>query len=309
MRLGLFFLLGALPISAQPPVDAVLRQMVPPASTSVLGIRMASLRNTDFYRRMMQQGKLPMFERFGKETGIDPRQDVRELLFVNTPSGGVLMARGTFTPLTNPVDAAARLRDAKLTRHGQYIVWSNGPGAFCYLDATLAAAGDTRSVEAALDEWTSGTHKAGTQFLDKAKSVDPASQVWGFSTTFGGFLAANLPRAVSVNGSPALDFSKIFRGLENIWFEMDFSKGFKANLHGLAATERDAENLRDTARGLVGLGRLTTPENRPELLRMWDGVTAEQRARAVAVRADVPFELLDQLVALMGTADPKGRAR
>ena len=37
----------------------------------------------------------------------------------------------------------------------------------------------------------------------------------------------------------------------------------------------------DAARGMVGLGRLSVPENQPEMLRLFDGIKVEQKQQSV----------------------------
>ena len=73
----------------------------------------------------------------------------------------------------------------------------------------------------------------------------------------------------------------------------------------LYTSDQDAANLRDTAKGLIGFGRLSVPENQPEMLKVWDGIVVEQDGRSVAIRADIPTELLDRLIQLL--AAPSGR--
>ena len=69
-----------------------------------------------------------------------------------------------------------------------------------------------------------------------------------------------------------------------------------------------AVNLRDTAKGLIGFGRLSVPENQPEMLKLWDGMTVEQQARSVTVKADIPQNLVDRLVEMLNSAQ-SGRGR
>jgi hypothetical protein len=78
-------------VSAQPPVDNVLERMVPPGSTSLVGGRMDLLNQTELYRKLVATQSLPQVDEFARDTGFDPR-DVRELLFVETPRGSVLLA-------------------------------------------------------------------------------------------------------------------------------------------------------------------------------------------------------------------------
>jgi hypothetical protein len=298
IRASLLILTGGL-LFAQPRVDNVLEKMVPPGATSLVGARMEEIRNTDFYREMVEQRKLPQVDQFARETGFDPRRDVRELLFATTKTGGgVLLARGNFR-----VDLD--LPDFKAVRHGVYTVRVSGLNGFCILDKTLAVAGDVPSVNAALDEWTRGSHTAAQPLLSRAKEVDGADPFWGVSTGFAGFIADNMPRAAS-----GIDFSKIFRGLEDTWFEATFAGGFKGMVHGSTATDQDAVNLRDTAKGMIGFGRLSVPDNQPELLKLWDGFSVTQEGRSVAIAADIPQNLVDRLIHMFDAATGgRGRGR
>jgi len=87
--------------------------------------------------------------------------------------------------------------------------------------------------------------------------------------------------------------------MQDTWFETDLSGGLKAEVHGTTATEKDAQNLRDAVKGMVGLGRLNVPDNQPELLKVWDGITVDQMGRSFTMRADVPQDLIDRMVATM----------
>jgi hypothetical protein len=288
---------------AAPRVDNVLVRMVPPGPTSLVGAHMDQLTATDLYQKLMAQQKLPQVDQFARETGFDPRHDVRELLLVTGPQGTVLLARGKFnlkqyaTSLTKPV------------RHGQYNIQvlersASTPGpatGYCILDSSLAAAGDVPAVEAALDEWKSGTHKAAQPLLATVASVGDQTPLWGVSTGFARFIAGMLPHPG--NG---IDFAAIFRGVESTWFSASVATGFQATIHTATATEKDAINLRDTARGLVGLGRLTVPEGKPDLLRFWDGITADQAGASFTLNFDIPGDVIDQMVQLLSSAGGRG---
>lgn len=283
-------------VSAQPRIDNVLERMVPPGATSLVGAHMDQIRQTEIYKKMVATQSLTQVDQFASETGFDPRRDVRELLYASTPRGSVMLARGTFH--LNP----ATLKSATKTRHGQYDIQGQGGSGFCILDSTLAAAGEIPALEAALDEWTSGTHTAAQSLLAHAAGVNPQSQLWGVSTGAGNFLADHPPAA-----SSGLDFSKIFRGLQETWFQADLSAGMRSEAHGMTATEKDAVNLRDAVRGIVGLGRLNVPENQPELLKVWDGIAIDQQGRSIALRAEIAQDLIDRMVQLLnaGPAVPR----
>jgi hypothetical protein len=292
-------LLGlAVTLGAQPRIDNVLGKMVPPGATSLVGARMDQIKLTAIYRKMLATSSLTEVDQFAGQTGFDPRRDVRDLLYVSTSAGSVMLARGTFH--LNPTP----LRNARRIRHGRYEIVSEGSGGFCVLDSTLAAAGDIPVIEAALDEWTSGSHTAAQPLAARLGSVNPQSQLWGISTGPGNFLAEHPPGA-----SSGIDFSKIFRGLQDTWFEADLSAGLRAEVHGTAATEKDALNLRDAVRGIVGLGRLNVPENQSELLKVWDGITVDQQGRSISLHADVAQDLIDKLMQMLVPPAQRRQAR
>ena len=295
----LLTLLAAFPLQAAPRVDNVLLRMVPPGTTGLVGAHMDQLQASDLFQKLMAQQKLPQLDQFARETGFDPRRDVREVLLVSGPSGTALLARGKFNLKPDPVPGM------KVIRHGQYNIRADSSGAsgFCVLDSTLAAAGEVPAIEAALDEWQHGTHKAAQPLLTAVANVGDQTTLWGVSTGFASFLSKNLPRAG--NG---IDFSSIFRGIESSSFNASVSSGFEAAIHCTTATEKDAISLRDAAKGLIGLGRLNVPQNKPDLLRFWDGLTVEQAGRSFTINADIAGDLLDQMVQLF-SAPGRGRGR
>ena len=163
------------------------------------------------------------------------------------------------------------------------------------LDSTLAAAGDLKISEAALDEWKSGSHKW-------------RNRCWRGRNRWIRAAKCGACRRTSRGSSPTTaaqrfrhDFSRIAKGLDDTWFEASFTGGFQAGIHGLAATDQDAINLRDAVKGLIGFGRLSVPENQPEMLKLWDGITVDQQGRAIAIQADVPQSLADQMMRLLNS--------
>ena len=296
MRLVLL-LFAATTLFAQPRIDNVLIRMVPPGSTSLVGVNMERMKATAFYRKLVEQRRMPQVDKFAEETGFDPRRDVRELLYASTPEGSVLLARGRFKLTTNPAS------QAKLVRYGSYNIWILENSGFCILDQTLAAAGELKALDAALDEWTRGQHKAAQPLLAMSKGVAPTANLWGVSTGFAGFLASVLPKG-GVSGG--IDFSRIFTGMKSSWFQADFATGLRLDLRGATATDTDAIALRDMAKGLIGFGRLSVPENQPEMLKLWDGISVEQETRNITIRADITPALLDKLVQMLNSV-PAGR--
>jgi hypothetical protein len=271
-------------------VDNVLAQMVPADSVTLIGMRMQQLEATPLFQKLLAQQKIPQMDQFARDSGFDPRRDVRDLLLASNGKQTVLLARGTFN-----VKAPDKAR--KLNYHGFVILANGGAGpaeyGFCILDSTLAAAGPLPALKAALDQYKSGNRNNAAALLARARSVAEDYQFWVVAAGTSQLISENLPGA-----SNGLDFGRIFRSLQNALFEADLRTGLKGFVEGDCTTAQDAKNLSDAARGMVGMARLNTPEDQPDLLRVWDGFKVEQSDRKVTLTMDVGQDLVDQLLKL-----------
>ncbi len=295
MRLTIALLLATAAFGQTQP-DPVLARMIPPGTVSLLGARMDQLKTTQIYQKLIAQKKLPDLDRFTRETGFDPRTDVRELLVAsNTAQGqGVALARGNFK--------VSNFGSLKTFKHGIYVIHGDDKAGFCLLDGTTAAAGPLTGLYAALDHWHSGAPPAAPELLKQLVNVPAGSQLWAVSQ--GGF---NLPGSLSMRQG-GTDFAQIFRGVERTAFWADLRTGVNAVITGDVKTEDDAKNLGDAARGLIGVGRLSVPENHKELLKLWDGFHVDQQARHITITANVAQDMIDRLVDLFqsGQMTPHG---
>jgi hypothetical protein len=278
--------------NAQTHPDPVLARMVPPGTVSILGVRMDQIKSTPMYEKMIAQRKLPDLDRFAEMTGFDPRRDVREMLVASDGTQGqsVVVARGTFAKVTD-------MGKVKEWKHGIYLIHGDEKGGYCLLDNTTAAAGPLPGLYAALDHWYSHAPPATPGLLARAESIPAAAQIWAISS--GGF---NIPGNITMRQG-GTDFAQIFRNVEQTVFWADLRGGLDATLEGDVKTEDDAKNLGDAARGLIGIGRLSVPDNHRELFKVWDGFKVDQHARHLTITAKVPQDLIDQLVGLLQSGE------
>jgi hypothetical protein len=297
-RLGVFvWAAWCIPVLCAERVDNVLAQMVPDATTTLIGMRMEQLKSTPLFQKMIAQEKLPQLDDFARESGFDPRRDVRDLLLASNGKQTVLLARGSFH-LNIPATAK------RFNYHG-YVIVSNGAapdehsGGFCILDSTLAAAGPLPALEAALDQYKLRNRNNAVRLLSRARGIPETYQFWGVTSGGGSYISDNMP---SSPGAP--EFGRIFRSLQDTMFEADLRNGLKGFFEGWCLSAQDAKNLSNAARGMVGMGRLNTPENQPDLLRLWDGIKVEQDDKKVTLTTDIGQDLIDQLLKLIQSNAP-----
>ena len=106
---------------------------------------------------------------------------------------------------------------------------------------------------------------------------------------FGAFPPASLTSWPTIFHAPATASTSRQSSTAStaVGFRASVSSGLQAAIHCTTATEKDAINLRDTAKGLIGLGRLSVPQDKPDLLRFWDGIAVEQAGRSFTINADI----------------------
>ena len=55
----------------------------------------------------------------------------------------------------------------------------------------------------------------------------------------------------------------------------------------------------DMLRGMIGFARLRTPDNQPELLKLYDAINVTQQQTQTQVTADIPADQVDRFLDLM----------
>ena len=85
----------------------------------------------------------------------------------------------------------------------------------------------------------------------------------------------------------------LFQALENWTLAADLRSSAKVEVNAVYRTEQDARQINDALRGLLGLARLSTPSDSPELLRLYDGVQISMEKATVRMTADIATADLD----------------
>jgi hypothetical protein len=269
-------------------INATLASLVPPDATMLAGLRMADIRATPLYQKMLARKHLDRLDEFARQTGFDPRRDVRELLVASNGKDSIVAARGTFN--LRAFEGVTR------STYKGYTLYTRDREGVALIDNSTAIAGTLEAVHAALDRRGSGDRSGPVDLLARARQIPPENQVWSVANGFDNLLTGRIPETGN-----AANAGRILRSLENTTAAADLRAGLNGYINGLCRTDADAKNLGDAARGLVGLGRLSVPEKQPELLRLWDGIKVDQQQRSVKITVTIPPDLIDKLIDLVGT--------
>ncbi len=289
IALAFFLLAGCQPRqSASLHISPALEGLVPSDTVVVLGVNLAAIRNTAIYQKLIARVPLPQLDRFTQETGLDPRKDLAEILLCSSGKDALLLVRGTF----RMTDLEARFKSKGVTPsdYKGHQLFGDDRGAITFLDDSTAAAGTTAGIHSLLDAPKAGRGLP-APLRDLLRTLPADDQIYAALT--GGVQNLNLPLPREGNLGNVL---QALRSVDTAMIGMNLSKGIDAIAVVNCNTERDAKFIHDLLRGLIGFGRLNTPDNQPDMLKLYDAIQVTQDKTQAKATADVPQELADKFL-------------
>jgi hypothetical protein len=270
-------------------IDPALASLVPSDTTMLAGVQMEALRNTPVYQKCAAAQEFFPLNDFVKRTGLDPRQDIGEMLVASNGKDMVAMARGKFASagFASELEKAG----AKRSSYKGYTLIVSPQLAVVFLDAVVALAGPPAALRSILDRRSHGGGRIPSALARQIDAVPSPCQLW--VTALGPFSGFSLP--LSKNDNLTLP-APVLASTASVTAFADLRAAVDISATAASFTEQDAKRLHDCARGFIGLGRLSVPDNQPDMLRFFDGIQVEQQQRLVSLRVQVPLDLLDRLI-------------
>jgi hypothetical protein len=277
--------------SASLHANPALEALVPADTVVVLGVNLAAIRDTAIYQKLVTRVPLPQLDTFTRQTGLDPRKDLSEMLSCSNGKTALLLVRGKF----RIEDLKARFKANGVTpsNYNGHDLFGDERAAITFLDDSTAAAGTPAEIRALLDHPSGAGRGLPAALRDLLRTLPESDQVYAALT--GGLENLNLPLPREGNLGNVL---QALRSVDSSTLGMDLTKGLDAVAVVNCKTERDAKFVHDMVRGLVGFGRLNTPDNQPDLLKLYDAIQVTQQQAQTKVTADVPQELADRFLDL-----------
>lgn len=269
-------------------VDPALSTLVPADTALLVGAKLDKLRETPIYQKHFSRLPLPRLDDFAKETGLDPRRDVWEILFASNGSqSGVLMARGKFT--TSELEPKLEREGSTKTRYKGYNLFGDANNAAFFMNSSTALAGSTPVLKAIIDNRDRSGAGIPPVLQQQFSAIPAGSQFWA---VFSG-ARMNLPFSSDSNLG---NFNQFLRSVQSGRFSADLRSGLDLQASGACTTDQAARQIHDTLKGLIGLGRLNTPDNQPELLRVYDSIKVKQNGTILNLAANVPQDAVDKFL-------------
>jgi hypothetical protein len=192
-----------------PKIDPALATLIPDDTTLLVGTRLEALERTPVYQKYLADRKFPQVEEFAKQTGLDPKKDLWELLFVSDGKNNVLLGRGKFA---NEMEPRLEKGGAKRFGYKGYTLVGNEKTAVVFFSSSTAAMGPTDSLKFLLDQ--RGTSKGPpAELAALMKDIPSDAQFW--AAYAGG------PVDLGFTGNMA-NFSKLINSIQtgSIYFDL-----------------------------------------------------------------------------------------
>jgi hypothetical protein len=270
-------------------IDPALEALIPADTVFLVGGNIDAVRETTVYQKLLSRVPLTQLDEFTRQTGLDPRKDLAQVLSCSNGKNGVLMARGKFN--IPDIEKRLKARGASLTSYKNHDLFESQRLSFLFLNSSTALVGQAADLHSILDRGSAGGLPPALR--DVVRTIPGNDQVWAALT--GGVQSLNL--AVPRDSNLANIVSAL-KSIDTATIGMDLSSGIGLNVQVACKTERDAKFVHDMLKGVVGIGRLNTPDNHPEFLQLYDAIQITVQQNHAQVTAQIPADLADRFLDL-----------
>ena len=303
--------------SAKKPVRLypALATVIPNDTQLLAGLQVEKLKKTPYWKRLVEERKQPALDRFAGQTGIDLRQNVYELVFAsngeNNGGDSVLMASGKFstqksflgqsTKEMQPHTQIQGERMANIPYHGQVLI-GNENSAMWFVNNATAFAGRTAALRRVIDLREKAPLPP-QALLDALETLPVDDHFWFVSTLP---IDRTLPE-FNLGGMGKMKSIPV--KVDRILGSAALTNGFKLRVRIESSDAKSLEQMGAALRGLIGIGRLTTAQDKPEMLQFYDGIQVLPDRGALKVEMNLPDELVEQFLDAATSSRPGSRPR
>ena len=301
-------------------VDRDLAAMMPPGTTSLMGVDVTRITKAPLYEYLEKEGGGTgsgfggAIDNFVSVSGFDPRRHVERFLMaswgdsshLSTPANlpFLALARGQFDVVSLGEILAKTSTESSEYRGLTVYHFNSGANtpprgdgdeteapdpvwfSLSFLDGTTAVIGPQQMVLNALDRRFDGGASLveNTALLTLAETIESKNQIWGVSEQPGKLMPEGEADGPETEELPA---ARILKTMQQSIFALDMMSGLDFKAEGLFTTAEDARLLSDAARGLLAMGRLTIGAKNPGLIIFLDSIGVTEADTKVKFTIDI----------------------
>ncbi|MBV9155488.1 MAG: hypothetical protein JO097_04455 [Acidobacteriaceae bacterium] len=270
-------------------VDSAFRAFIPPDTKVLAGLRADQLKTSPLYKRHQKQLQIPLLDAFAERVGFDPRRDLSDLLVAWNGKQPVFLARGGITQ----AELEQRLSSfgAQRAAYRKYTLFGTPNESLFFAKKNVAVAGPAEALRHTIDIHEDGSGGVPDELQQRLEALPKYDQVWAVSRQ--GLPFADVPMRSDIGSA----LSNIVAFVTGASVGIGLDTGAHLQMEITCISDQGAQRVRDALRGGIGLARLTTKDNEPDMLRLYDSIHVDQDQQLIHVRADLSADLADKLLA------------
>ena len=253
--------------------DPTFATLIPADTNLLLGVNVEKLVKTPVYQQYLTGGRLKIVEDFSIRTGIDPAQDLWQILLVSNGRQSYWLGRGKFSDALMAPDFSKP--GVKRFGYKGLTMFGDENRALMMLNSSTAVLGETAVLRTLADQRPS-IHPP-TNLLTRVNQIPHGAHVWGVWT--GGDFA--LP----MQGNFA-NAQRMLRRLSEATMFLDLADHVQGSIQATGVSEKTAEDAGGALDALLALSRLN-----PKTATLAQGIQASRSGKDITVKLDAPAAL------------------
>jgi hypothetical protein len=265
-------------------VDPALNTLVPADTVLMAGARVEALLKTPLFQQYLADLRVPPATEFTRRTGIDPRKDLWELLFISNGHNGVLLGRGRFA---DQEQLKPQEGEQRFVYKG-YSVLGDERAAILFFNPSAAALGTVPALQSLVDQ-SAKSKGPPAPLAALLQEIPSSAHLWAVYA--GG--PVKLPFE---DNSNLANLNRLLIAAQSGTAYADLSTGLKATAEGAFSSAPAAQQAHDTVQALVGFGRLSLRSGQEDLAAALGRIQVTQDQQRVTVTVDLPQEMAARLL-------------
>lgn len=276
-------------------VDAALAPLIPSDTVALACLRLDRLKASPFSRQFVEQTPLPFLTDLQKQTGLDPRRDIWELVWAIRSEGRapLVFIRGKFG---GEFGFEPEIKDPMLRRmnYKGYYMFGAGNTGVLFMNTGAALTGRIDDLQAVIDNRDKSGERAPQELLNLVGTLPGTSEFWLAAVNGEAALRALPAFSGMGGGSPDWQGAKTLTGsgqlANGVQLEFDLQLRDATSAQSVAGA---VAGLHSLARGPVGV-----PGANPgaDVSR---GIQAQSSGAAVRILVKKPLEEVPSLLRLL----------
>lgn len=251
-------------------VDPALSTLVPADTTILIGLRVEDLMKTPVYQKYLASRAIGPIDDFAREFNLDVRKDLWQVLYISNGKENVVLGRGKFS---NEAEPRINRPGATRTNYRGFTLVGDDKTSVLLMGPTLAGAGDTAGLKRIIDTRDKTNGPPGV-LAERMKEIPREAGMWSV------FTGAPIPLPANATANFG-NLVKVMNSVESGSIYLDLRSGISGKAVGITSADKNAKELYDALRGMLGLARMMTDKENSSLQRVYDGIRVTQDGRIV----------------------------